>query len=244
VVTTSGPDLLSRTPIWTSDARAAVRVVLADDHAVVRAGLKSLVNSQQDMQVVGEAADGEEVVRIAGELLPDVIVMDLAMPVLGGAGATARIVAEFPTVMVVALTVHEDSAYVAQLLEAGARGYVLKRSAPEHLVHAIRAAAAGGIYVDPTVAPTVVRGYLRSGRHAAASSPRSVLSKRERTVLDRIAKGYSNQEIAAQLEVSVKTVETYKARFVEKLGIRTRVEIARYAATHALDDDSPGGEVQ
>lgn len=213
--------------------------MLADDHAVVREGLRSLVNSQQDMCVVGEASNGEDAVRVAGELLPTVVIMDLSMPDMGGAEATTRLGASFPTVRVVALTVHEEPSYLTQLLGAGACGYVLKRSAPEQLVHAIRAVAAGGIYVDPSVAATLVQGYLRARRDALSSSP--LLSERERVVLVRIAQGYSNQEIARDLALSVKTVETYKARFVEKLGIRTRVEIARYAAEHGLSDNSSGG---
>jgi DNA-binding NarL/FixJ family response regulator len=241
VVTATAADLVSVTPVWNDNLRASLRVVLADDHAVVRAGLKSLVNSQQDMHVVGEAPNGGDAVSIVRELLPDVIVMDLSMPAVGGADATTRIATEFPTVKVVALTVHEDPSYLAQLLKAGACGYVLKRSAPDQLVHAIRAAAAGGIYIDPSVAATVVQGYLLSRRHSAGAS-RSPLSDRERAVLVRIARGYRNQEIAEQLGVSIKTVETYKARFVEKLGIRTRVEIARYAAEQGLDDNVSGRE--
>jgi DNA-binding NarL/FixJ family response regulator len=224
-----------------NDARASLRVMLADDHAVVLEGLKALVSSQHDMLVVGEAADGEAAVRLAATLVPDVVVMDLSMSTMGGANATMRLSAEFPSVRVVALTVHEDASYLAQLMNAGARGYVLKRSAPEHLVHAIRAAAAGGMYVDPSVAALVVHGYLESRRRGTATSRRA-LSDRERVVLVRIARGYSNREIAADLVISVKTVETYQARFGEKLGIRTRVEIARYVTENALDETAcPGG---
>jgi len=234
VLTATVPGSLPQAPVWDDDTRVSLRVVLADDHAVVREGLKSLVNSQADMHVVGEAPNGEDAVRMAGELVAHVVVMDLSMPTMGGAEATARLGVAFPAVKVVALTVHEDSSYLSELLRSGARGYVLKRSAPEHLVHAIRAAASGGIYLDPSVAGTVVHGYLQRHGHSVGPS-KSVLSDRERAVLARIAKGYSNQEIAKHLGLSVKTVETYKARFVEKLGIRTRVEIARYAADHALD---------
>jgi len=160
---------------------------------------------------------------------------------LGGAEATARIRRECPTVKVLALTVHEERSYVADLLRAGASGYVLKRGAPEELVHALRAVASGGTYVDPSVAGTLVQGYLESWRHHGVAS-QDRLSEREREVLTRIAKGYSNKEIAGDLGLSVKTVETYKSRLSEKLGVRTRAEIARYAAAHHLFGDARDDE--
>jgi len=218
-----------------------VRVVVADDHAVIREGLKQLLNVQHDIRVIGEAADGAAAVEMARELAPDVLVMDLSMPVLGGAEATALIRRECPAVKVLALTVHEERSYVADLLGAGASGYVLKRAAPEELVHALRAVASGGIYVDPAVAGTLVKGYLESWRRPHAAS-QDRLSEREREVLIRIAKGYSNKEIASDLGLSVKTVETYKARLSEKLGVRTRAQIARYAAAHRLLGDAPDDE--
>lgn len=205
-----------------------LRVVLADDHAVVREGLKSLINSQPDMIVVGEADDGESACRVAMELLPDVLVIDLSMPLLGGAEATARIRRDSPQVKVLALTIHEERAYLRQLLRAGASGYVLKRAATADLVRAVRIVAAGGTYLDPAVAGGLVEDYLDADA-AAAQVHDDPLSEREREVLIGIAQGYSNKEIAAQLALSVKTVETYKARMAEKLGLRSRVEIVRYA---------------
>lgn len=206
-----------------------LRVVLADDHAVVREGLKALVNAQSDMYVVGEAADGEAAWRAAKELKPDVLVMDLSMPLLGGAEATERVRRDCPDVKVLALTVHEERLYLTQLLRAGASGYVLKRAAPSELVRAVRTVAAGGTYIDPSIAATLVEGYLESNE-SAEPPPNDSLSGREREVLMRIARGFSNKEIAAQLGLSVKTVETYKSRVAEKLGLRTRVDIVRYAA--------------
>ena len=205
-----------------------LRVLLADDHAVVREGLKALVNAQPDMRVVGEAADGEEAWRVTKELSPHVLVIDLSMPILGGAEATARVRRDCPNVKILALTVHEERLYLTELLRAGASGYVLKRAAGAELVRAVRCVAAGGTYIDPSIAGTLVTGYL-DGESARKPAVHSVLSDRERSVLIRIARGFSNKEIAAALKLSVKTVETYKARVAEKLGLKTRAEIVRYA---------------
>jgi DNA-binding NarL/FixJ family response regulator len=153
----------------------------------------------------------------------------MSMPVLGGADATARVRQECPGVKVLALTVHEERAYLTQLLRAGASGYVLKRAAPSELVHAMRTVAAGGTYIDPSLTGTLIEGYLDAEAAADAPTP-DVLSDREREVLMRIAQGFSNKEIAAALALSVKTVETYKARVSEKLALRSRVDMVRYAA--------------
>jgi DNA-binding NarL/FixJ family response regulator len=213
------------------EATEVLRVVLADDHAVVREGLKALVNAQPDMRVVGEAADGEAAWRAAKELMPDVLVIDLSMPVMGGADATARVRRDCPSVKVLALTVHEEQLYLTQLLRAGASGYVLKRAAAVELVRAVRSVASGGTYIDPSLTRTLVAGYLDAER-AAKEPEQAALSEREREVLLRIARGFSNKEIAAELGLSVKTVETDKARMAEKLGLRSRVDIVRYAAQH------------
>ena len=218
-------DSLSIDP--TSDV---LRIVLADDHAVVREGLKALVNAQPDMRVVGEADNGEAAWRAARELAPDVLVVDLSMPTLGGAEATTLIRRDCPNVKVLALTVHEEQLYLTQLLRAGASGYVLKRAASAELVRAVRTVARGEIYIDPSVAGTVVEGFLDAQDAADQVAASAVLSDREREVIERIAQGFSNKEIAAELGLSVKTVETYKARVAEKLGLRTRVDIVRYAA--------------
>lgn len=215
-----------------------IRVVLADDHAVVREGLKALVNAQADMRVVGEAADGEAAWRMACDVAPDVLVMDLSMPLLSGADATERIRQECPEVRVLALTVHEERVYLTQLLRAGASGYVLKRAAAAELVRAVRAVAAGGTYIDPTIARAVVEGYLGA---QPSEVPHESLSERELEVVVRIARGLSNKEIAAELGLSVKTVETYKKRMAEKLGLKSRVDIVRYAARQGWLGESDEG---
>ncbi len=206
---------------------AELRIFLADDHAVVREGLKALVNAQNGMAVVGEAVDGFQTCLQVPLLKPDVVVMDVSMPLLTGSQATARLKVECPQVRVLALTVHEDKGYIRQLLAAGASGYVLKRAAAEVLIQAIRSVAAGGVYLDPSMAAKVVGGFVRK---AVATEPLHVdLSERETDVAHRTAAGYSNKEIAARLELSIKTVETYRARAMEKLGLSSRADLVRYA---------------
>jgi DNA-binding NarL/FixJ family response regulator len=206
-----------------------LRILLADDHAVVREGLKALVNAQPDMEVIGEAADGAEAVARARALRPDVLVLDVSMPELTGARATAALKAERPEVKVLALTVHHDTSYLRSLLEAGAVGYILKRAAADELVSAIRTVAAGGTYLDPTLAGKVVGSFVRTGRRALPHRPKVALSDREEQVLRLIARGLSNKEIAARLAVGIKSVESYKARASQKLGFSGRADITTYA---------------
>jgi DNA-binding NarL/FixJ family response regulator len=206
---------------------AELRIFLADDHAVVREGLKALINSQPDMQVIGEAEDGRAACQRARDLQPDIVILDVSMPHLNGAQAAEQLKRVCPNAKVLALTVHEDTGYLRQLLKAGAAGYVLKRSAAEELIHAIRIVAAGGIYLDPNLAGKVVDRFVRKPSTNTALQG-SDLSDRETEVLRLMAQGYSNKEIAAQLNISIKTVETYKARSMEKLGLHSRVEIVRY----------------
>jgi len=195
---------------------------------VVREGLKALVNAQPDMHVVGEADNGRAAWQRAKELKPDVVVMDISMPEMNGAEATERLKQECPEVKVLALTVYEDSGYLRKMIEAGASGYVLKRAVTEELVRAVRMVAAGGSYLDPTLVGEVISTYFNQDS-SDGKSPESELSERESQVLRLIAWGYSNKEIGWKLNISVKTVDTYKLRLMEKLNLRSRTDIVRYA---------------
>jgi DNA-binding NarL/FixJ family response regulator len=202
-----------------------LRIVLADDHAVVREGMKTLISGQADMEVVGEAADGPSTVALVEALDPDIAVVDVSMPGFNGAEVTKKLKEARPGRKVLALTVHEDRGYLHLLMGAGASGYVLKRAAADELIRAIRTVADGGTYLDPVVTGSVVAGYI-----GHPNGQKADLSEREVEVVKFIAQGYSNKEIASQLELSVKTVETYKMRSLEKLGIRSRVGLVKYAA--------------
>jgi DNA-binding NarL/FixJ family response regulator len=205
-----------------------LRILLADDHVTVRQGLKMLIESQGDMTVVSEASDGTAAVEQARVLRPDVVVMDISMPGMNGLVATRTLKSLQPDSIIVILTRHGDDAYLQELLRAGADGYVLKQSAASELVQAIRATAARNQYLDSALTARVTAGFLaRSGRktHATGVS----LSEREAEVLRLIAAGYSNKEIAAQLELSVKTVEVHKANASRKLGLKGRIDIVKYA---------------
>jgi DNA-binding NarL/FixJ family response regulator len=205
-----------------------LRILLADDHKIVREGLRTLINSQPDMQVVGEAANGREVLVKARELKPDVVVMDLSMPELNGLQATERLKIERPEMKVVALTAHEDEGYLRQLCKVGAAGYVLKRSAGDELVKAISEVAKGGVHYEASLASKALAKQA-AGSPAKGESHTSDLSEREKEVLVLLAWGYSNKEIASQFKLSVKTVETYKLRIGEKLGLRSRTKMVQYA---------------
>jgi len=203
-----------------------LRILLADDHKMVREGLRLLIDSQPDMRVVGEAANGREVLLRARELKPDVVVMDLSMPELNGLQATERLRAESPEIKVVAITANEDESYLRQLCKVGAAGYVLKRSAGDELVKAISLVSKGGVYFEASLASKALARQMTGGKKDAGTVE---LSEREKEVLVMLAWGYSNKEIAGQFTLSVKTVETYKVRIGEKLGLRSRTEMVQYA---------------
>ena len=212
-----------------------ITVLIADDHAILRAGLKMLINAQADMEVVAEAPDGDQAVRAARNTSPQVALMDLTMPGSGGMGALEEIARCCPDTRVLILSMHDDPAYLRSVLAAGARGYVLKRAVDMELLAAIRAVHRGGVYVDPSLAHVFVQDVLDKPATAdRASRSLKILSERERQVLGLVAEGYGSQEIAKQILVSVKTVETYRARIAEKLGLRTRHEIVRFAIQMGL----------
>lgn len=199
-----------------------IRVLLVDDHETVREGLRLLVNTQSDMTVVGDAGDGASALDRAAALAPDVVVLDLTMPGMNGL-ATAKALKASSRSAIVALTRHDDDAFVQELVAAGAAGYVLKQSSSTELLRAIRAAASGGRYLDPGLPSPE---YPRDPRRRATTPP---ISERELDVLRLVAVGYSNKEIAAQLEISVKTVEVHKANAMRKLNLRGRTDVVRYA---------------
>ena len=220
-----------------ADKSRPLRVMLADDHVTVRHGLKLLIDGESDMKVVGEASDGEAAVRKALELKPDVVVMDISMPGMNGLAATRALKKAQPDARIVTLTRHADDAYLQELLRAGVSGYVLKRSAPTELLHAIRGVAAGGQYLDSTLTARVTAGFVtkQGGR---ARKPASMLTDRETEVLRLIASGYGNKEIAAQLDLSAKTVEAHKANAMRKLDLSGRIDIVKYAVLQGWLDNT------
>ncbi len=213
---------------------AKIRVLLADDHAVLRTGLKLLLSAQPDIEVVGEAVDGGEAMAKARALRPDVVLMDLTMPGIGGSEATGRIKDESPGIKVLVLTMHDDPSYLRQLLKAGASGYILKKSADADLLSAIRAAHRGEVFLDSSLAAGLVDEVIRPAGPRRPRDAYETLSDREREVLKWVARGHTNQEIAEKLFLSVKTIETYRARVAEKLGLRGRAELVRFAMERGL----------
>jgi DNA-binding NarL/FixJ family response regulator len=210
---------------------AKIRILLADDHAVVRQGFKMILAAQPDMEIVGEAGNGREALELAGQYQPDVIVMDVAMPELNGIEATRRLADLSPRTRVLALSMHKDSVYVREILRAGARGYLLKDSIASDLLAAVRAVSRGEGYLSPGVSDAVLNDYRRH-----VTDPIDLLTSREREVLQMIAEGKTNKEIATVLNLSVYTVDAHRGRIMEKLNLHSVNELVRFALRSGLVD--------
>ncbi|CAI8764059.1 response regulator [Brevibacillus fortis] len=207
-----------------------IRVLIADDHAIVRSGLGMLINAQEDMEVVGYAADGKEACEKAWEVRPNVVLMDLSMPPgENGLTATARLKETAPDIQVLVLTMHDDEEYLFRVLQAGAAGYILKSAPDLDLITAIRSVNQGMAYLYPSATKSLIEEFLQMVKNGEEQAKYDILTDREKEVLVLIAKGFSNKEIAERLTVSVKTVESHKAHIMEKLHLRTRPDLVRYA---------------
>jgi DNA-binding NarL/FixJ family response regulator len=208
-----------------------IRIVLADDHGVVRQGFRRILDAQPDMEIVGEASNGKEALELAAKFSPDVVVMDVAMPELNGIEATRRMGEAAPRTRVLALSMHKDSVYVREILRAGARGYLLKDAVDEDLIAAVRAVSRGEGYLSPGVADAVLTDYRQH-----VTDPIDLLTSREREVLQLIAEGKTNKEIATTLNLSVYTVDAHRGRIMEKLNLHSTGELVRFAIRKGLVD--------
>ena len=211
----------------------SIKVLLVDDHAIIREGLRSLLERQPEMEVIADTDDGRKSIELVRELLPDIVIMDITMPGLNGIEATRQIIAEFPDVKVIALSIHSKRRYVADMLSAGATGYILKECLFDELVQAIKAVAAGGRYLSPRITDVVVSDYVKR-LSASADSPFEALKTREREVLQLVAEGKSTKQIALELHVSTKTIEANRRQIMEKLNIHSVAELTKYAVREGL----------
>jgi two-component system response regulator NreC len=210
-----------------------IRILIADDHGVVRAGLRALLDAEPDIQVVGEAADGPEALRLAGELRPDVVLLDLSMPGPGGIEVTRRLKKAAPEMRVLVLTFHEDDALLREAIRAGAAGYITKRAFESELINAIQATWRGDLYVHPAMTRALLQDDVAAPQTSDKASISS-LTPRETEVLRLIAQGYTNRQTAELLSISVRTVESHRANLMDKLDLHSRVELVRYAKEHGL----------
>jgi DNA-binding NarL/FixJ family response regulator len=214
-----------------------IRILIAEDHAMVREGLRLLIDSQPNMQVIGEAENGQIAVARSHELMPDIVLMDVSMPEMNGLKATEKLRQECPHIKVLALTRHKDQGFLQEVIRAGAAGYVLKQNTAAELIHAIDAVATGGNYLDPAIAGKLIGRYI-GGQAKNNSEMQGELSPREAEVLRLIAWGYSNKEIAGRLDISIKTVEAHKANSSRKLGLHSRIDIVRFAFLQGWLDEN------
>jgi two-component system response regulator NreC len=215
---------------------APIKVLIADDHTIVRSGVRLLLDAEPDIEVVGEALDGVEAVELVAKLQPDVVLMDIAMPGMDGMEATRHVKADWPQVNVLVLTMHRRDEYFFELLKAGASGYVLKGAETNELIHAVRVVATGDVFLHPTMTRKLVRDYLN--RATRTAEPDEILSPREREILGLVAEGFSAKEIAEKLVISTSTVYSHRSALMEKLGLSSRHELIQYARRHGLIRDS------
>ncbi|MBE3071502.1 MAG: response regulator transcription factor [Acidobacteria bacterium] len=206
-----------------------IRILIADDHAIVREGIRALLHLSDDMEVVGEAADGREAVELCRQLSPDIVLMDIAMPGLGGLEATLEIRKENPDVRILVLSQYEDREYVRRFLKAGVSGYVLKKAAGSDLTAGIRAAFRGGLVLDPAVAREALEDQEAAGTPGGGADPYETLTDREKQVLKLVAEGHSNKEVAALLDISVKTAMSHRERIMQKLALHNRTDLIKFA---------------
>ena len=216
---------------------AKTRITLSDDHPIMLAGLRNLIEAEPDFELVGEATNGAAALKLIREQKPDVAILDISMPEMNGIMVARKLAEELPQVKLMVLTLHEDRAYLRQALDVGVRGYVLKRSAAENLVQAIRAVMVGGLYVDPAIVDRVFEKNIARGGRATTVGAMPQLTDREGEVLKLTALGFTNKEAARRLDLGVKSVETYRARGLEKLGLKTRADLVRYASAQGWLSD-------
>jgi DNA-binding NarL/FixJ family response regulator len=214
----------------------AIRVILAEDHTIVRKGLRSLLEGEEDIEVIGEAGDGKEAITLVEQKKPDIVVMDIGMPELNGLEATRRIKKKFPETKVLILTMHTNEEYVFEILQAGASGYIVKKAAPTELVSALRAVKRGESFLSPSISKKVIDEYLQRAGEAKRRGAFELLTDREREVLQLIAEGNSTRGIAGRLFISTKTVETHRSNLMEKLDLHGTADLTRYAIRMGIVD--------
>ena len=224
-------------PMHPNGGSTKIAVLLADDHTILRAGLKMMLNAQPDIEVIGEASDGRQAINEAQRLQPDVIIMDITMPDCNGIEATRQVKRLLPETRVLVLTMHENEEYLFQMLRAGASGYMLKEAADTELISAIRVVSSGRFYLSPSAQSMMVSDYLQRVRTGEERDSYSALTEREREILKLVAEGHTNNQIAERLFISPKTVDTHRTHIMDKLNLHSRAELVKYAMRRGLLED-------